>query len=258
MGTIVAFIFGLIYGSFLNVVILRYDDWHSILTGRSRCPECKEPLRWYDLVPVISYVTLVGKCRYCKKPISWQYPVVEIATAFILAGAYLLIFGNGQINLAWQISAFVAFLAAVGCVVVMFFEDLREMLVPDFFAYVFLLSTLIFSLIYYQNPLNSVYGALIGLLPIALLVYPSKGKWMGEGDVKLAAGLGLLAGFPNSIVFMALAFILGGLYSAILLITGKAKIGTAVPFGPFLIVAGLIAFFWGATVVRWYLGGIAF
>lgn len=256
MGTVVAFVFGLVYGSFLNVVILRFDEWRTILTGRSRCPDCRADLKWYDLIPVISYATLKGKCRYCGRPISWRYPVVETATGFLLAGGYLMVFSQGGLGLASQIFAFAAFIIVVGCVMAMFFHDLKEMMIPDFFGYLLLASGLIFSLLYYQNPLHSLYGALIGFVPVALLVYPSGGTWMGEGDVKLAAGLGLVAGFPNAIAMMALAFLLGGLYGALLLITKQAKLKTAVPFGPFLIIGGLLAFFWGATIVSWYLGGI--
>lgn len=258
MGGVIAFIFGLIYGSFLNVVILRFDEWKSILTGRSRCPECQTSLRWYDLVPVVSYVTLRGRCRYCGQPISWQYPVVEAATAFILAGGYTLIFSQLNLTVVWQSLAFTFFIIAIGAAIAMFFHDLKEMMIPDFLAYVLLLSAAIFSLIYYQNPLGSLYGALIGLIPVALLVFPSGGTWMGEGDVKLAAGLGLLAGYPNAIVMMAFAFIMGGVSGAVLLATKKVKLKTAVPFGPFLITGALLAFFWGATVIQWYWTGLGF
>ncbi|HSX42139.1 MAG TPA: prepilin peptidase [Candidatus Saccharimonadales bacterium] len=256
MGGIVAFVFGLVFGSFLNVVILRFDEWRTILTGRSHCPDCRTDLRWYDLIPVISYATLKGRCRYCGRPISWQYPVVETATAFLLAGGYFLIFNTSSLTLASQIGAFIAFIVAIGALVVMFFHDLKEMLIPDFFAYVLLFGAAIFSLLYYQNPLHSLYGALIGFLPVALLVYPSRGTWMGEGDLKLAAGLGLLAGYPNAIVFVSLAFVIGGVFGAILLLTKRAKLKTAVPFGPFLIIGGLLALFWGTTAIAWYLGGM--
>lgn len=256
MGTVIAFVFGLVYGSFLNVIILRFDDWQSIVRGRSQCPNCQAQLRWYDLIPIVSYLTLKGRCRYCSRPISWQYPLVELATGLLLAGGYWLIFSHGAISLVWQVAAFISFTLALGSLVAMFVHDLKEMMIPDFFAYIFLLFAGLFSLIYYQNPLFSIYGALIGFLPIAALVYPSRGKWMGEGDLKLAAGLGLLAGYPHAIVFIALAFLIGGLYGAILLLTRQAKFGTAVPFGPFLIIGGLLALFWGQTVVGWYLGGI--
>ncbi len=256
MGGAVAFVFGLIFGSFLNVVILRFDEWRSILSGRSRCPDCRTDLRWYDLIPVVSYLTLRGRCRYCAKPISWQYPVVETATGFLLAGGYLMVFSQTNLNLFSQIIAFTTFIIAVGCLVAMFFHDLKEMMIPDFFAYVLLFSAAIFSLLYYQNPLQSLYGAAVGFIPVALLVYPSKGTWMGEGDLKLAAGLGLLAGFPNAIVMMGFAFIGGGLFGALLLLLKRVKLKTAVPFGPFLIIGGLLAFFWGATLIAWYWGGL--
>ncbi len=250
-GVIAAFVFGLIYGSFLNVVILRWDDWMSIITGRSSCPSCKNNLRWFDMVPVLSFLTLAGRCRYCQKPISWQYPVVELGTAILVAVGYQTIFSAGLTDATGAVIAFLAYLVVVGLLVSVFFHDLYEMLVPDVMGYILLVAAAVFGVIYY-GWLDTLYGLLVGVVPIALLVYPSGGRWMGEGDVKIAAGIGAFVGWPVAIVFLLLSFFLGGLYGVFGLTVGKVKMKTAVPFAPFLIVGGLLAFFYGQTLIAWY------
>ncbi len=252
-GVIVAFIFGLIYGSFLNVVILRWDDWMSIIVGRSSCPNCKQDLRWFDMLPVISYVTLAGRCRYCQKPISWQYPVVEIATAVLVAFGYQHVFSAGLSDVTLAVTAFLAYLVVIGLFITVFFHDLYEMLVPDVMGYLLVVAGAIFGGIMY-GWLDMLYGLLLGVAPIALLVYPSGGRWMGEGDVKIAAGLGAFVGWPVVAAFLLLSFFLGGLYGVLGLVLGKVRMKTAVPFAPFLIIGALIAFFWGRELISWYLG----
>lgn len=258
MGAIIALVFGLIYGSFLNVVIARFDDWASIVKSRSNCPHCKTTLTWYDLVPIFSYIFLRGKCRYCRKPISWQYPAVEAATAILVSASYYKLFVLSPLELPAQIIGFILLLAILGILVVIFFHDLYEMMIPDLLSNALVVTSLIYSFVIYQDYLGTLFGALTGFLPIALLVYPSRGKWMGEGDVKIALGLGLLAGWPGAAVFIILAFLLGGTFGAIGLLTKQVKLKTAVPFAPFLIIAGLIALIWGDQLAGWYLGTIGY
>jgi len=257
-GVVVAFLFGLIFGSFLNVVILRFDDLMSVVRDRSHCPKCKTTLSWLDLIPVLSFLFLRGKCRYCQKPISWQYPVVELSTAALVAAGYYLIFLVGQPSLVAGIVAYAGYILAIGTLIAIFFHDLYEMLVPESLAYVLLVSSTIFSLFYFQDWQTTLYGGLAGLIPIALLVYPSRGILMGEGDVKIAAALGLMVGWPSAIVFMIASFIIGGLLGAYLLLTRQVKLKTAVPFAPFLIIGGLVALYWGPFLVTWYLGVLGY
>lgn len=253
-GVIIAFIFGLIWGSFLNVVIVRFDDWISILKDRSHCPKCKARLPWYDLVPLFSFVALRGKCRTCQKPISWQYPLVELTTAALVAAGYYLIFLLNDLVLWQAVVAFGAYIIVLGALVAIFFHDLYEMLVPEALSYAALIGAAIFSLFFFQDWQTSLYGGLAGVVPIALLVYPSRGVWMGEGDVKIAAALGLLVGWPAALVFLVAAFVIGGVFGAILMMTGQAKMKSALPFAPFLIIGGLIALFWGQHMISWYMG----
>ncbi|HUD21139.1 MAG TPA: prepilin peptidase [Candidatus Saccharimonadales bacterium] len=254
MGEVIAFVFGLIYGSFLNVVILRFDDWISIIRDRSHCPNCKEQLRWYDLVPVVSFICLRARCRYCHKPISWQYPAVELMTAVLLAAGYWVIFVTSIFSLTMAVLAFALYVLIIGCLVVIFTHDLKEMMIPDYLSYFLLIICLLFGWIMAGSLKDVLIGGLIGFLPVALLVYPSRGRWMGEGDVKIAASLGLMTAYPLSLVFLAVAFISGGAFGVLALISKKAKLKTAVPFAPFLIIGGLVAFFWGYQLINWYFG----
>jgi prepilin signal peptidase PulO-like enzyme (type II secretory pathway) len=254
VGTVIAFIFGLLFGSFLNVVIYRYDDWLSIVKDRSACPRCKQRLGWYDLIPLLSFITLLGKCRYCREPISWQYPAVELSTALLIASFYNRIFGSGDLALPLGIIAFLGAIISVGAIMVIFFHDLYEQMVPDLMAYLLLIGALMFSITYYRSLPVTGLGLIVGGVPIALIVYLSQGKWMGEGDVKIAAALGGLVGYPSAIVFLAATFLLGGIFGLLAVSLKKAKLTTAIPFVPFMVVGALIAFFWGEPIMAWYLG----
>lgn len=255
---IIAFVFGLVFGSFLNVVVLRFDDWASIVAHPSHCPHCKNRLKWYDLVPVLSYAMLRGKCRHCTKPISWQYPVVELSMAALTTAAYYKIFILVELPLWREIVCFALLILAISVMIIVFFHDLYEMMIPDILGFVLIGLALIYSLVYYQDVTGTIYAGLAGFLPIALLVYPSRGKWMGEGDVKLATGIGLLAGWPNAIAFLAVSFLAGGVFGAVAVAGKKAALKSAIPFAPFLIIGGLVALFWGDAIVGWYLGSIGY
>lgn len=248
------FIGGLIYGSFLNVVVFRFDHWLSILKGRSHCPSCKQTLAWYDLVPVLSYVSLAGKCRYCRKSISYQYPLVELATGLLFAAGYGLIFGAG-LSLTSAVAAFIFYVLAIGAMVVIFCHDATEMMIPDSLSYVLIAASLGFSWFIHHDIVSTLYGGFVGVLPIALLVYPSRGKWMGEGDVKLAAALGFLVGYPATIVFLVASFFSGAGFGLIIIALNKRfGLKSAVPFGPFLIIGAIAALFYGSSLIHWYKG----
>lgn len=251
------FLFGLTYGSFLNVVIYRLDDWVSILRGRSKCPDCQTELRASDLIPLVSFAMLGGKCRYCRAPIKWQYPIVELATGLLVAAGYSLIFSSG-LPLDRAVISFIFYILALGSLVVIFWHDLTEMMIPDAVSYFLLVTSLIFSLTFFGSLKDTLYGALIGFVPIALLVYPSRGRWMGEGDVKLATALGIIVGYPSAIVYLASAFVSGGVIGLLIILVRRGHLKTAVPFAPFLIIGALIGLFYGPSLVHWYLGMLGY
>lgn len=245
------FIFGLIIGSFLNCVIYRFEKKESFLKGRSYCPQCKHGLRWYDLIPILSYILLLGKCRYCKKTISLQYPLVELATGLL----FLAVF-----NPEHTVRTF--YLLLTNCfLIIIFVYDLRHYIIPDkvifpaigvSLAYIsFLLFTGDYSLSQFLNMIYSGFWPAFFFLSLFVI---SQGKWLGFGDVKLAFFMGILLGFPKILVALFLAFSIGGIIGVGLIIARIKKIKSELPFAPFLIVGIYLAMFWGQYLIDWYLG----
>ncbi|TSC91489.1 MAG: leader peptidase (prepilin peptidase) / N-methyltransferase [Candidatus Berkelbacteria bacterium Licking1014_96] len=253
---IVAFIFGAIIGSFLNVVIFRLkinkDDKAKInLRGRSKCPHCQKTLDAFELIPILSYFVLGGKCRGCKKPISYQYPLVEFISA-LLTVLPIYLWGFSHIYIYLIIPIFYLF-------IIIFFYDLKNFIIPDVLLVLLFLIILIFDIIKLGRSeislVNLFWGVIIGGGLFLLLVIFSREKWMGWGDVKLGFLLGLLLGYPYIVVSLFLSFISGALVSIILIFAYGRKLKSQIPFAPFLILGAMIAIFWGEKIINWYLGG---
>ncbi len=230
---VIIFILGLIVGSFLNCVIYRLETGGNFLKGRSFCPHCKHVLEWQDLIPVFSFLFLLGKCRYCRKGISIQYPLVELSTGIV----FLLC------------SAFYApyFMYIISCfLIVIFVYDLKHYLIPDKVVFPAILITLVFN---YQFILTALGAGLLFLL----IVLATRGKGMGIGDIKLAFLMGLILGWPNIMVALFSAFFVGAIIGIILIVSGKKGLKSEVPFGPFLVFGTFLAMFWGQSIMTWYL-----
>jgi prepilin signal peptidase PulO-like enzyme (type II secretory pathway) len=240
---ILILILGLIVGSFLNCVIYRLEVGKSFLRGRSFCPDCKHELSWYDLIPVFSYIFLRGKCRYCGKKISIQYPIVEISTGLI----FLLIFSQ------FPITNFIFLAIIFSLLIITFVFDLKHFIIPD----QIILSAIFVSLIYrlfesYDFLLNFLFSA-IGASGFFLIIYLiSRGKWIGFGDVKFGFFMGIFLGFPNILVGLYSAFMIGAIIGVGLILAKRKKMKSEIPFGPFLIIGTSIAFFWGNQIINWY------
>jgi len=250
-------LFGLIIGSFLNVVILRFGQQG--IGGRSACPSCGTRLRWHDLIPVLSWLALRGRCRYCKARISVQYPLVEAGTAALFAGI-----GGAGLRPAPLVLA----LAIAALLVCIFVYDLRHKLIPDAWVWPFCACGLTFAFLSPYLIHDTLYVMLAGpvaAFPILFLWYLSKpftghaGMWMGFGDVKLSLGIGWLVGFPLGLIAIFFAFVIGAVISVCVLLplpyllgwwglrplpaAGGYTMKSEVPFGPFLIVSCLIVWF---------------
>jgi leader peptidase (prepilin peptidase) / N-methyltransferase len=261
-------ILGLCFGSFTNALVWRIheqakpkkkrvakDRELSITRGRSMCPQCQHLLAWYDLLPVLSWIGLRGKCRYCMRSISPQYPLVELFTALLFVVSYYnwpyALNGQGTVLFAFWLVFLVGFMALT-------VYDLRWMLLPDRIVFPMQGLALVYTAV--RIALNGNYrslilGAILAVVCMAGLFYTlfqvSKGKWIGGGDVKLAVVLGLLVGGPlESLLVIFLASLLGSLVSIPLLLRGKAKM--RIPFGPLLIIATIIVYLFGATLLSWY------
>jgi len=250
-------VFGLIVGSFLNVLILRWGT--RSLTGRSACMSCRRTIAWYDLVPVFSWIQLGGRCRSCGTRISLQYPLVE-------AGTGLLFFIIGFAPLPLYMHLFALPIAAVLLAIAVY--DLKHTLIPDAWAYFFAALSLVAAVT--SIPLaDAVYGVFSVFIagpavaaPLFAFWFFSKGAWMGFGDVKLALGMGWLLGMGDGLFALFFAFILGALVSVPLLFFSSPlwhsvqqaitpnrtsqrlifgfTMKSEIPFGPFLIASTLI------------------
>jgi len=240
---LIIFVFGACIGSFLNCVIYRMRvsgrprREASFLRGKSFCPKCNHKLKWYDLIPILSFIGLRARCRYCRKKISWQYPLVEISTGliFLLFIIYYL--------------SFISFLylAIISCfLIIIFVYDLKHYIIPDEIIYPAIGIALIFN---FGSILSAVGAG--GFFFLLWLI--SRGKWMGFGDVKLGFLMGLLLGFPNILVALFLAFLLGAVVGLGLIFAGKKKLKSQLPFGPFLVTGTFIALFWAQAIIKWYM-----
>lgn len=255
------FCLGAALGSFLNVVILRTAISEEWVHGRSRCDHCKTPLRWYDMVPLLSFWWLNGKCRYCKKSISLSHPVVEILTGSLVVWWYW--FGFLFFKLAEQ--PFVVlqpmFWLLVGMILlVIFFTDLWYFLIPDsavilltILAVLYRAALVLYGVMQPADLTHMVMAVFIAVGFLYSLWYLTKKQGMGFGDVKLMMPLGLLLGWQSTIVCVFLAFTVGGILGVILLASGKKKMKQPVPFGPFLIASAGISLIWGDSIFAWYL-----
>lgn len=249
MNVIFVFLFGLAIGSFLNSVIYRLEQGGSIVRERSRCPQCRHTLSWYELVPLLSFVVQRGRCRACRGHISWQYPLVEIACAilFMLAFWHLPSFyWRGELWFLWY---------ALASLAVIFVVDLKQYIIPNRVLYPLIAVTAVWGWLG-ERYLPGVYlwWSALGVSGFFLMLFVvSRGTWIGFGDVKFGVFMGLFLGFPLVLVAFFLSYVTGALVSVALLLQKRASLKSQIPFGPFLIMGTLIAYFWGNEIIQWYL-----
>jgi leader peptidase (prepilin peptidase) / N-methyltransferase len=245
-----------ILASFFNVVIWRTAREESFVGGRSRCEHCQHQLSWADNLPLLSFFLLGGKCRYCQHSIAKKHFISELlafSSGWLFYLAYLFVPTMQALSATELITYFL-------CLFVLAFivwADLQYLLVPDFL--VALLTVLALVLLFlggsaWQLPLLATtvalgFFALLYLLSKKLLAKEA----LGLGDLKLMVPLALLLSWPLILVNIFLAFILGGLFAMIVLVTGQKKLGQALPFAPFLVFAALLSFIYGQTLIAWYL-----
>jgi leader peptidase (prepilin peptidase)/N-methyltransferase len=247
--TLFSFLLGLVLGSFLNVCIYRIPQRQSIVYPPSSCPECGRSIKFYDNIPVLSYIILLGKCRTCTKPIPIRYPVVELVTG-LLSMALFMKFGPTP-----QYPLFFLFSAAL---LVVGFIDLQHQIIPDVISLPGILLGFAFSALGFTGLswLDSFIGIVGGggfLFAVAVLFERlTRKEGMGGGDVKLLAMIGAWMGWralPFIILISSFAgTVIGG---GSLLVSGRSY-RTKIPFGPFLALAALIYLFFGTEFVSWY------
>mgnify|MGYP001615012235 CR=1 FL=1 len=256
MPSISIFLFGAAIGSFLNVVILRLNTGQSIISGRSKCFSCAKKLRWYELLPIVSFIFLRGKCSVCKTKISWQYPITEITT-----GLLFLLISNlpaGEAGFKSQISNLdvVYYWIIFSLLIIIAVYDYRHQIIPNMFVWIFngLAFLSLFRLPADEAGIfnwNNLLAGFILFVFFALLWGVSKGKWMGFGDAKLALGIGWLLGMSKGIAAITLAFWIGAIVGVALLYLSKNKYGlkSSIAFGPFIVLGATISFFGGEKII---------
>jgi len=243
-------ILGLVIGSFLNVCIHRLQKNESISKPRSHCPSCKYQLRFWENIPVLSYLLLGGKCSKCEIKIPLRYPLVEILTALV----FVVIYYYYSVSIET-----ILLMVFFSIVIIITFIDIDVQLIPNNLLIISLLPIIPFIIINQPNLyLSHILGA--GLLAATFFIIGYIGKLiykvdsMGMGDVKYAFVIGLLLGWEKGITAFFIAFISAAIMILIMLLNKKISSKQRIPFGPFLSIGCFVAFFWGAGIMNWYIG----
>ena len=245
----IVFIVGLIFGSFLNVVIHRIPQDQSIVWPGSRCPNCSKPIPPYDNIPLISYIMLRGRCRHCQASISWRYPLVEGLTGVCLLALFLRYGFDPQF---WVYGVLTLFLIPLS------FIDLDHGILPNKLTIPgFILGLLLGILLQIESWYNVLFGALFGggiMILISLLgKLLFKKESLGMGDVKLLVMIGVYVGFPWVAVCLFFGIFVAAVIILICILRKKLSFGNTVPFGPFIAIGTFVFLLWGESLVRAYL-----
>lgn len=247
---------GLAFGSFVNALVWRLRKKRDWVKERSECTHCHHELHTSDLIPVFSWLWLRGKCRYCHKKIEdTPIPEIIVPLSFCLSYAvwpYGFSFAGWVVFALWLITLIIFTALAL--------YDLRWMILPD--GLNLLAAGLALAVFVWRLGMEGFSGAalingLLGIVAVAGIFYGlfqlSKGRWIGGGDVKLGVALGLLAGsFQLGLLTVFLASFFGTCVATILLILGKKKLASKLPFGPYLLAASFAVFLWGQPLINWY------
>lgn len=256
----IIFVFGLVIGSFISVLIYRIPQGESIVSPPSACRSCGSRLTLQDLIPVLSYIFLRGKCRHCTERIPARYLLVELITA----GTFITLYYKFGLSVP-----FFAFAYLLTILIAIFFIDIDHRIIPNGLVLAGLAGG--FAVFVYNciSPMPEVFAdtkwwtPLAGLLPgsafllivaiVGSLLYKTDDA-MGMGDVKLMAPVGLFLGWKLCLIALFVSVILGGLLSLLLMVTGIKKRKDTVAFGPFIVVGTFITIMWGWEILYWYLG----
>lgn len=244
MGVFV-FICGLIFGSFFNVCIFRIQKGESIAYPPSHCTSCNNVLKWYDLVPVLSYLFLKGKCRYCKEKISLRYPLIELITGILF---FLIFLKYGMDILTIKFLVFISLLIVIGMIDFDTTDVYSSTTITGIIAGVIFI--LIGTYLKTSNPVPFIIGGVLGGGIIAIIILITKG--MGWGDAEICLVGGLFLGWRLTVVMLMLSFVLGGIVGIILIALKIKSKKDYIPFGPFIAMAAVITMFFGQNLINYY------
>lgn len=239
---IITIIYGILIGSFLNVCIYRIPEKQSVVVVRSHCMSCGKQIKWYDLVPLVSFLILRGKCRYCKAKLSWQYPAVEALNG-ILYGIIVLVNGFNITSILYCL--------ATSALLALSIIDWRTYEIPPSFNIFIGILGIIRLILDLPHWYNYVIGfvSVSGFLLLIFLV--TKGRGIGFGDVKLMAAAGLLLGWKLIILSLGLGCVLGSIiHITLMYVKDKDRV---LAFGPYLSLGIFISMLYGEQIIEWYL-----
>lgn len=240
----IMFIIGTIFGSFFNVVGLRVPKKMQFSTGRSFCPTCKKTLSYYELIPVLSYLIQGGKCRHCKTNISFVYPLIEVITGILYAFSYY--------KFGFSIE-FITALLLMSMLMILTVTDINYMLIPNKILLFFLPLFIVMRII---NPLNpwysSITGSIVIIILLAVIIIISNGG-MGAGDMKLFGVLGIVLGLFNVLLTFFIASLVGAVVGGILIGFKIIERRQPIPFGPYIVIATIVTYFYGDDIINTYL-----
>lgn len=248
----VVFLYGIIIGSFLNVCIYRIPAEKSIVRPASACGSCEKTLAWKDLIPIFSYLSLKGRCRYCNEKVSFRYPFVEFLTGILLVFLYV------KYGLTYQFFKF-SIMTIVLIVIALIDFDTTDVYTVTTIPFIIL--GIIFILVenigivtvfteYIKNVAWGLSGGFLGALVIGAICYLTGG--MGEGDIEIAALIGVFIGLKLTIFMILLSFIIGGLFGGILILSKKKSRTDYIAFGPSLAMGAYLAIILGMDFVSKY------
>lgn len=271
-------VLGLALGSFTNALVWRLREQEqlkkakkkptkdqlaslSISKGRSMCPSCKHELAWYDLVPVLSWLTLKGRCRYCDKAISGQYPLIELLVGTLTILSYYAWPLQLDSMAGWLVFGIWAVILVIFTALLIY--DVKWMELPNRLVYPLYAAVAGFVALEMVASIDSFLAAKMALISIAggflilgglfwVIYQLSGGKWIGGGDVRLGFALGVLLGWQKSLLALTLAAYLGTLVIVALMLVGKYHRKVRIPFGPMLIIAAIFSMLWGRHVIDLY------
>jgi leader peptidase (prepilin peptidase)/N-methyltransferase len=249
MPVVLAGLFGLLIGSFLNVCIYRLPRDLSIVWPASRCTTCGRQLSWYENIPVFSYLALRARCRSCGERISPMYPAIEIVTALMFAGA-----------LAWYglTPLFAVRLVFACAMLVLFVIDLQHQILPNEITLPGIAIGLVASIFLEPGFRDALIGAVAGAGILWLIAWTYERlrhqEGLGFGDVKMLGMIGAFLGWPSMLLTLVIASFLGSVVGVSLIASGRGELGSKLPFGTFLAAAAIVAALAGPDIIAWYAG----
>lgn len=248
---LIFFILGSAIGSFLNVVIDRVPAGKTIL-GRSYCDRCRRTLSAFDLIPILSFFILGGRCRKCKKPISRQYPIIEGLTGFLFVVVFWKAAAGGNFNLIPLL--FMLFISSI--MIIVSVVDFKFSLIPTSMVFAASFVALFFDYFFKtsQEFSSFVIGAFCLAAFFGLIVFLTRGKGMGEGDIILAFLIGMVLGIRDGMLAVFLAFLTGATMAILLILFGRKRFGQTIPFAPFLVLGFFTSFLFASPIIDYYLG----